>query len=159
MKNLIIYLVCICISFYLYLLKIDNFSFKSKNIDSVNYNIKIPSINLNVNFTEYSSLDEGLEIHNISKIKNNPLVIMGHSGFGKNVFFNDLEYLNINDLIYINHNKNTYLFEINDIKYYKKFSYVNVPKENEYLYLITCDKKDMQKQLIISAKLSKISEK
>ena len=39
--------------------------------------------------------------------------------------------------------------------YYQKYSPVIIPDDNRYLYLITCDKEDMQKQLLISAKLAK----
>ena len=124
-----------------------------------NYIIEISKINLNVSFSFETTLDNGLEINKLSKVSENPLIISGHSGPGPNVFFNELEYLNIDDEIIIYHNNKKAYFKINDIITFKKYSDIVLPKDENYIYLITCDKYDMQKQLIISAKLVKIEEK
>ena len=127
-----------------------NYQTKINNKDS--YLLEINKIDLKVYFSLNTTLNTGLEVHNISKYDNNPLIISGHSGYGKNVYFNDLDKLNINDLIIINHNQDKKYYLINDIKYVLKHQNIIISNDNSYLYLITCDKYDKQKQLVIIAK-------
>ena len=119
------------------------------------YYLIIDSINMNIYFDDDSTLDEGLELHEISK-NNGPMIISGHSGTGNLALFNDLEYLEKGMIIKILHNDYQMEYEIIDLIYYEKYSKVIIPEDNNYLYLITCDKYDMQKQLIINAKLANI---
>ena len=119
------------------------------------YHLIIENINMNIYFEENSTLNEGLELHEISK-NNGPMIISGHSGTGSLALFNDLEYLEKGMIIKIIHENNQKEYEIIDVISYEKFSKVNIPDDNSYLYLITCDKYDMQKQLIIDAKLANI---
>ena len=110
---------------------------------------------MDIFFEENSTLNEGLELHEISK-NNGPLIISGHSGTGSLALFNDLEYLEKGMIIKIIHENYQKEYKIIDVISYEKFSKVNIPDDNSYLYLITCDKYDMQKQLIIDAKLANI---
>ena len=119
------------------------------------YHLIIDSINMDISLDEDSTLEEGLELHEISK-NGGPLIISGHSGTGKLALFNDLEYLKNGETIKIIHDNYQKEYEIIDLVYYEKFSKVIIPDDNSYLYLITCDKYDMQKQLIINAKLANI---
>ena len=117
-----------------------------------NYILQINKIDLNVAFSLDTTLNVGLEIHNISKSLNNPLIISGHSGYGSNVYFNDLDKLTIYDEIIINHKQVIQYYQVIDIKYVLKHQNITVSQNNDYLYLVTCDKFDSQKQLIIIAK-------
>lgn len=123
-------------------------------LNETGYYITIKEIDLNLYFDEHSTLDNGLELHNLS-LSDGPLIIMGHSGKGKLALFNDLEFLEKGIKIIITHNNYQKIYEIIDLLYYEKFSNVHIPNDNNYLYLITCDKYDMKKQLIINAKIAK----
>lgn len=117
--------------------------------------LTIDKINLRVAFNDNSKLKDGPEIHNVSKIKGNPLIIMGHSGFGSNVYFNDLDSLEKKDLITISKNSGVISYEVIDLLYFDKGSKIKLPMDNSYIYLVTCDKYNLNKQLIISAKMAK----
>lgn len=126
----------------------------SRGINTTGYILEIKDIDLSIYFDLSSSLNGGLELEKISK-KGGPLIISGHSGSGNLALFNDLEYLEKGNQIVIYHNRYKLTFYIDSMIYYQKYSPVIIPDDNRYLYLITCDKEDMQKQLLISAKLAK----
>ena len=130
-------------------------SSKKEIYNDTGYIIEIDAIKLHIYFTNHSTLEDGLELSDVSK-NGGPLIISGHSGTGRLALFNDLEFLNENNIVRIYHNNSIQEYLINKITYYKKFSKVVIPDDKNYLYLITCDKYDMQKQLIISAKLANI---
>ncbi len=116
----------------------------------------IPQIDLEVYTSYTSNLKEGLEIHPLSTRPSDDkstLIIMGHSGIGQNVYFNNLIYLNINDLIIIEYSNNIYNYYINSIDIITKGLPYNFELSNDNLYLITCYKQD--KQVIIQAKMAK----
>ena len=115
--------------------------------------IIIDKIYLDILISENDKLDVGLEIHEISKKGNMPLVIMGHSGIGSNALFNALEYLKVNDEVKVYKDYKENIYKINKIDKFDKGSKLSLPKNKDYLYLITCDKYNMKKQLILSAKL------
>ena len=152
MKLKILFLLSLRI--LLCLLCLNPLNIKDNNYNS-DYHLIIESINMDIYFEENSTLNEGLELHEISK-NNGPMIISGHSGTGSLALFNDLEYLEKGMIIKIIHENNQKEYEIIDVISYEKFSKVNIPDDNSYLYLITCDKYDMQKQLIIDAKLANI---
>ena len=153
MKLKIIFLLSLKI--LLCLLCFNPLNIKENNYYSNGYHLIIDSINMDIFFEENSTLNEGLELHEISK-NNGPLIISGHSGTGSLALFNDLEYLEKGVIIKIIHENYQKEYKIIDVISYEKFSKVNIPDDNSYLYLITCDKYDMQKQLIIDAKLANI---
>ena len=152
MKLKILFLLSLKI--LLCLLCLNPLNIKDNNYNS-DYHLIIESINMDIYFEENSTLNEGLELHEISK-NNGPMIISGHSGTGSLALFNDLEYLKKGMIIKVIHENMQKEYEIIDVISYEKFSKVNIPDDNSYLYLITCDKYDMQKQLIIDAKLANI---
>ena len=152
MKLKILFLLSLKI--LLCLLCLNPLNIKDNNYNS-DYHLIIESINMDIYFEENSTLNEGLELHEISK-NNGPMIISGHSGTGSLALFNDLEYLEKGMIIKVIHENMQKEYEIIDVISYEKFSKVNIPDDNSYLYLITCDKYDMQKQLIIDAKLANI---
>jgi len=120
--------------------------------------IMIDKIDLLIRDFNKTSLENGLKLHEISKHQNNALVIMGHSGIGRNALFNDLDKLNVNDTIIIlkKNSQRTYLIE--EIYWHPKGTNLKINNSFERLYLITCDKLNMKKQLIISSKMVKNEE-
>jgi len=148
----------VLLSLFVLFLSLD-FSNNSQNFSAQNYydynksakvyNLKVPSINLDVSFFASSTLDVGLEVHEVSFEINSPVLIMGHSGIGPNVYFNDLDKLKIGDKILFE-NKVYNLVHIYEVS--KKNS-VFLKRSNKFFYLITCHKKNMDKQLLFEAKM------
>ena len=123
-----------------------------------NLTLLIEKINLMVVTDKDTTLDTGIEIHEISLKENAPLVISGHSGIGDNVYFNELFALRIDDEVIIIKNNLKYVYFIEKIVSFKKGSKLQINNSSDYLYLVTCDLLDMQKQWIFSAKLAKIAK-
>lgn len=119
----------------------------------------IPRISLVEQLSFDKTLDVGSQIHKISYDKNKPLVIMGHSGIGNNAIFNDLDKLSIGDSIYIYENEIKNLYEIDMIINHNKGEKFKVINNSKYIYLVTCDKENYQKQLIFRAKYQKNAKK
>ena len=120
--------------------------------------LQIPKINLKVSTSTNVNLNDGLEIHLISHDNNNALVISGHSGIGANAYFNDLFKLRIGDNINVYQENLKYIYYLEQIIPFEKGSKLQINKEKIFLYLVTCDLYDMQKQWIFSSKLAKIEE-
>ena len=117
----------------------------------------VDKIFLDILIGDSTTLETGLEIHRISKDANKPLVIMGHSGIGSNALFNNLDLLKEKDEIVIKKGYRKSTYQINSIIEFTKGSLLSLPSDKDYLFLVTCDKYNMQKQMIISAKLVKNS--
>ena len=92
--------------------------------------------------SKYNSLSYGLEIY-----YKDPVVILGHSGTGSLALFNDLEYLEENDKIIYNNQK----YQVT--KKYLKFKSKPLALESD-LILVTCSKKNSDRQIVITAKIS-----
>jgi len=122
------------------------------------YILKIDKINLEVKGNYENKLSDGLEVHEISKNLDSPMVISGHSGIGNNVYFNELHLLKQGDEIKLIKQQNVYTYKVENIIYFTKGNKLSINKTSDYLYLVTCDLYDMQKQLIISSKLAKIAK-
>ena len=120
------------------------------------YHLVIKDINLDTYFDENTTLNDGIEMHPSSFNEGMPIILSGHSGVGKNIYFNDLNKLNIGDSINLKYKDNTTNYEVVDISFFMKFTDVSIPKDDNYLYLVTCDTENSEKQLIITAKKSKI---
>lgn len=122
------------------------------------YIIEIEKIELRVHFNYSTTLENGLMVHEISKKDNNPLIIMGHSGIGSNVYFNNLFNLGINDEIVIYKENRKYVYNINKVLVFDKGKKIKIENNADKLYLVTCDLINMQKQWVFSSKLAKIEE-
>lgn len=126
-------------------------------IPNVSNDIKIiiPSIHLDVYTSYESTLKEGLEIHPLSSkpgYKNTTLIISGHAGFGKNVYFNHLIELKKGNEIIIDDFTYQYHYIIEEKEIVQKGNKYSFTFNENYLYLITCYKLD--KQVIIKAKMT-----
>lgn len=108
------------------------------------YNIDSPLNDINKNIKILSSSD----------LNKNSIILASHSGNSKNAYFNNLNNLENNDLIYIYHNNKKYAYQINKIYYIDKNGYLEIPEiMSNTLILITCSLKYKNKQLIIISKL------
>lgn len=120
-------------------------------------NLIIPKINLDVNTTYNTTLKDGLEIHKLSSKPNNKkstIIIMGHAGIGQNVYFNRLNNLDENDIVYLDYANIEYKYIIDKKEIIPKGSLYNFEFNNNNLYLITCYHHN--KQIVIKAKMAKI---
>ena len=108
----------------------------------------IPKINFFRSFNYKDELVDSLKII-IDKSK----VILGHSGYGTNAYFNNLIYLNLGDKI-IFKDKTILIYEIFCVDKIDKGSEIFINNDSKYLYLITCDINNLEtKQVIIGSKL------
>ena len=91
---------------------------------------------------EYNSLDIGLEVYYL-----NPLVILSHSGPTRNSYFNDLAFLEVEDIIEVKYP---------DINKYKIINIYRKDKTDKLklkydLILVTCDLINRSKQIVVEA--------
>lgn len=144
------------ITYYKYKGKKDIVSYYS---NETNYNYKnamviyIPSINLNSVVkkadSNFKNLNKNLVYYNNNNYEEK-IIILGHSGMGFGIFFNRIDEIKDNDeaKIYIGNKEIIYSF-------YKKYSvpssFIEVLKNDEKrtLLLITCDKNDKNRRLIV----------
>lgn len=123
-----------------------------------NYNneivINIPKINLKLPvikaLNDFSNLDNNLVYYN----EFNPLnkiIIFGHSGVGYGAFFNRIDELIVGDEISIYNKDKHYLYSVYDTKIVDKTSVFLLEEEinSKKLLLITCDKNNKNKRLIV----------
>ncbi len=111
--------------------------------------LTIPKINFFHIINENENLKTGLKLERNLK----SIVILGHSGIGKEALFNNLYLLDKNDYIMINKQGETLKYQIYDIKYIRKNVSTLINNQTNYLYLVTCDTINMQRQIVICAKL------
>ncbi len=123
--------------------------------------LKIPSIDLNVSMYEYSSklneVDKGIQrLNELTPITNGGnMVLASHSGSADISYFKNLDKLQITDNINVEYNDILYTYVVEDIYTINKNINLNIDK-NYYdttITLITCDKFDKSKQLIVVGKL------
>lgn len=139
--------------------------------NETNYNYKnamiinIPSIGLNSSVKKADSNFKNLNKSLVYYKNNNyeeKIIIFGHSGMGFGMFFNRIDEINYNDeaRLYIDNKEITYIFDkknsisSNDISVLKN-------DEKKVLLLITCDKNNKNKRLVLKfiLKDSKIVKK
>lgn len=140
----------------------------TKNVDILNtYNIlfdsyqehenitlTIPTISFSKTFNIYSTLKDSIELDKNSSLypsDNNTIIILGHSGYNYNAYFNDLFYLKNNDKIYLKYGNINYTYKIIYIEYIKKNTKYKIEYNKNYLYLVTCDLYDFNKQIVIKS--------
>ncbi len=111
--------------------------------------LTIPKIDFFHIIYEDENLKTGLKLEKNLK----SVVILGHSGTGKEALFNNLYLLDKNDYIIINKQGETLKYQIYDIKYIRKNVSTMINNQTNYLYLVTCDTINMQRQIVICAKL------
>ena len=134
------------------------YSIKYKEIDfyNTNYNevIIIPKINLKQSILkaddDFSNLNNNLVYYKQINIADK-IIIFGHSGVGYGTYFNRLDELNLNDILYLYKDNIKYTYQV--IKIYKiketKVDILNEEKNSKKMLLITCDKNNNKKRLVI----------
>lgn len=160
--NLFIYILFISLEIAL------NISYKTP-VNSYNgekneeyFKLVIPNIDLSVNVYDFNSeknnVDSGVELINDYYFNNEKgaLILASHSGKSKISYFKNLHHLANNDIIEINHNGYTYIYKVFKKYKIKKNGKLKYNNQNGYLYLVTCDKKNNKKQLVILSKREKI---
>ena len=116
--------------------------------------IIIPCINFSKTFDKSSTLKDNLELEKSSvmpSVENSTVIILGHSGYNFNAYFNDLFDLKKDDFIYLKYLGKTYTYKVFDIEYINKNEYYKVHYNKNYLYWVTCDLYDFSKQIVIKS--------
>lgn len=121
-------------------------------------NLIINKIKLNENIYEITSTKNNVDKHvTILKhsedpsIKNSITFLAAHSGTGKTAYFEKLDKLITNDLIYLEYKNKNYTYKVKNIWIDRKTGTITVPKENtNQLILTTCHPTKDDYQLIIN---------
>ncbi len=122
--------------------------------------LKIPKINLERGLVDPNSylnnVNYNLEIvkgSDMPDVNNGNMIIAGHSGTARISYFRNLNRLDIDDLIIIDYNFNSYKYKVVDIYDIEKNGYAEISKEKNTttLTLITC-RHNTNKQIVIIAK-------
>lgn len=132
-----------------------------ENNSSFNYKsdmvLNIPKVNLET-VVKKANNDFGNLNKNIVYYKNDnykkSIIILGHSGVGYGTFFNRIDELDKDDVIYLYKDKLKISYTV-DKKYSILDTDIDVLKINNTpgLTLITCDKKDKNKRLVVKLTL------
>lgn len=134
---------------------LDNDNFREeKNFDKSEMKLVIPKIDFDMNIyninSELNNVDYNIEILGSSDFENNLFYIVGHSGNGNNCYFNDLKELQIKDNVYIFINNKVIVYEIINKYFIVKNGYMEIDNNKSgYIYLITCDIFNNDKQLVL----------
>jgi len=122
--------------------------------------LKIPKINLERGLVDPNSylnnVNYNLEIvkgSDMPDVNNGNMIIAGHSGTARISYFRNLNRLDIDDLIIIDYNFNSYKYKVVDIYDIEKNGYAEISKDKNTttLTLITC-RHNTNKQIVIIAK-------
>lgn len=123
--------------------------------------LAIPKINLKREIfaldSKENNVNHNLMLHEESIMPDNlnsNVIILGHSGWGINAYFQNLYRLNIGDEVILYYNKQKFTYEITEIETQTKTGklYLKVPNA-ENITLITCTKNNHQTQTIYYGKL------
>lgn len=106
------------------------------------YSKKASVVDLAIDFAN-NDLQNGAVVY-----EKNPLIIVGHSGWGPSAVFNDLLKLSLNDIISVN----GVYYVIFNISAFDKGTSLNLKKQKNCVYLITCDMQNFDKQWVFYAK-------
>ena len=132
------------------------------NFESYIAVIEIPKINLRQELYDLDSLNNDVNKHieilhgsDMPNVMNGNLILAGHSGNSKISYFKNLNELIIGDVTTIYYQNVKYSYKIVNIYKADKTGYVEITrnKNKSVVTLITCDKKDKNKQLVIIAEL------
>ena len=80
------------------------------------------------------------------------MILAAHSGTGDIAFFQELDKIELYDEIYLQYNKNEYIYEVIEIWEEKKNGYIHINKEpTKQLILTTCSPNKEGYQLVINS--------
>lgn len=126
--------------------------------------IEIPKLNLYYGFYNLSDknneIKNGIEVMSGSEIPSETgsnIVLVAHSGIGYNILFDRLDVLNLEDEVNLYFNQIKYRYKVKKIlKKDKKDVLSLIKSKNNTLMLITCDKQEKEKNLIVYLELIKL---
>ena len=111
----------------------------------------IPSININLGFYNYDNplndVSKNIELIKIP-VKNSYL-FAAHSGIGKIAYFNDLDKLKENDIIYLKFKDKSIKYKVTKVVRVKKNGSIEITNEENKIYLTTCDQIIEGYQLVV----------
>lgn len=132
-----------------------------KETSSPTYNyiaiLEIPSIGLKRGFVDFGSAYNNvkyniqvIEHSGMPDVENSNLILAGHNGTSNVSFFNDLDKLKEDSLVYIYYDNVKYIYKINNHYEAKKDGKVEIirNKNKTAITLITCKKNSKDKHLI-----------
>lgn len=118
--------------------------------------LKIPKINLIEGFYNINSKNNNINksVTILKESNDRVIYLTAHSGSGYLAFFKDLDKLNIDDIICLDINGNSYQYIINNIYEEDKNGLITINHNinEKYLVLTTCSN-NSNKQLILTSKL------
>lgn len=132
-----------------------------KTSSSPTYNyiavLEIPSIKLKRGLVDYKSKYNNIKYNiqiiensQMPDIENSNLILAGHNGTSNVSFFNDLDKLKEDSLVYVYYNNIKYIYKINNNYEVKKDGRVEIIRNRNKttITLITCKKDSEDKQLV-----------
>ena len=114
--------------------------------------LEIPKINLKRGIINNSNVDKDIVLIDYQKYLKNDIILASHSGDCNTCYFNKLDLLNINDLIYIYKDNIKYTYKIDNIEEKIKQTFKLEDSSNS-ITLITCKKNTQDMQIIIKGKI------
>lgn len=148
---------------------INNNYYKVVTNENDNYNyialLEIPKIKLKKGLvseeSKFNDINYNIKIIRSStmpNISNGNLILAAHSGNSKISYFKNLDKLTDGDLVNIYYSGNEYIYKVTNIYKVTKTGAIEIirDKNKTSLTLITCDKKDHDKQIVIISELSSI---
>lgn len=123
---------------YIAVLEIPSIKLKRGLVD---YKSKYNNVKYNIQIIEHSQMPD---------IENSNLILAGHNGTSNVSFFNDLDKLKEDSLVYVYYNNIKYIYKINNNYEVKKDGKVEIIRNRNKttITLITCKKDSEDKQLV-----------
>ena len=107
-----------------------------------------------------NEIKNGIEVMSGSEIPSengSNIVLVAHSGIGYNILFDRLDVLNLEDEVNLYFNQSKYRYKVKKISKKDKKDVLSLIKsKNNTLMLITCDKQEKEKNLIVYLELIKL---
>lgn len=119
--------------------------------------LEIPKISLKRGINKDSTVDSNISILNYDSVVDGNIIIAGHSGNCDVCYFNDLDKLDINDIIYFYYDDIKYVYNIINIEIKKKNTF-DIDNGLNKITLITCKKDSNDMQIIITGELIRKEE-
>ena len=148
MKKIILIIICSIMCFInYYRIEVNNICIKTVYPDE----IIIPKIDLDQNFFAYyeTNIDNGIIYLKESDFNTDFYILAAHSGNADISYFKNINKLEKGDKIYLNARGKKLIFDVDKKYYVRKNGIINLNKDNNLLYLTTCDKHNNNRQLVI----------
>lgn len=137
---------------------VSNYSNNSSYNKLKNSLLEIPKIGLSCTLLkaddDFGNLDNGLVYYNQLNPQDK-IIIFGHSGMGRGVYFNRLDVLKVGDVatLFIDGKSYAYLVEKTYLIDETEVDVLDDEENSGKLLLITCDKTEKRKRLVVALRL------